>query len=265
MMTTDTKSCVLLVAAERSGTHLLRSLLENTGVISAPAEICNASANTSKPYPLSFFAFRHRLVTTDPSLLEPTDEHQRLIIEKYIAFLHEKFPSSSIVVCDIKYAHVHNFNSFWWDFSIRPFLLGYAREKRLRIIHLVRRKVYQTAISTAYAKQSGVWRATQPDQLSSIKISVDLRELERRVGDLRKTFRLFKGWLMGCNVAEIHYEDLVGEDQNKYLQVLADFLGLDREIRYQPQFIKTIRSHQDSISNFDEIERLLEKDISDDD
>jgi LPS sulfotransferase NodH len=249
-------SIVLLLAQERSGTHFLRSILTRTRRIVAPGEVCNASADISRPSKISFFEFRRSYLTGGTNSPFPTAETQRRFIDEYFTYVISKYIGHDYIMLDIKYSHVHNFNSFWWDFSARPFLLRYARKRQVKIIHLVRENIFQTALSCLYAAESGVWRASSPDQLKRITITVAPELLRRRIDQIGRSIALFDDWLLGCDCMRITYEALSGSSPEAPLKELSAFLGFGEVIPFKPGFVKTTPPYDDCIANWGEIQAL---------
>lgn len=246
----------LLLAAERSGTHLLRSLLGNVRGVAAPGEICNATVAQNRTGRSSFFRYRQKACGEDPEFFFATEPVQRKLLDGFIAHLRSSYEGKSLLVLDVKYAHVHNFNSFWWDPLDSPYLLQYAKRNRLKIVHLIRRDVYRTAISGFYASETGVWRARTEEETRQIRIVVDRARLQKKAGLVARTIARFDEWLARVPHLQIDYEDLLG-DREAMLRSLQSYLGLEQEIADQPGFVKTTPPLENSIENFSEIEPLL--------
>lgn len=246
----------LLLAAERSGTHLLRSLLANVRGVAAPGEISNASIPESRTARASFFRYRQEAFLADPEFLFPTEPVQRKLLDGFIGQMRSAYHGRALLVLDVKYAHVHNFNFFWWDPLDTPYLLQYAKRNRLKIVHLIRREVYRTAISGFYASETGVWRARSEEDTRQIRIVVNPDRLQRKAGLVARTIHRFDEWLRRVPHLQIDYEDLV-ENREAVLRSLQSYLELKHEIADQPGFVKTTPPLEESIENFSEIEPLL--------
>lgn len=252
----------LLLAAERSGTHLLRSILSTAPNVAAPGEICNAAQQPSGAGKLSFFKFRERVCSSDSQFFFPSLTIQKTLMDRYCDFVRHSNQGNAIVVLDVKYSHVHNFNSFWWDFVEAPYLLQYARKNRFKIIHLIRRKVYRTAVSGLYAQASGVWRARSPEELKHVQITASRRKLDKRAKQIVHQIELFERWLHRCEGIEITYEDLT-EDTDPLLGRLREFLALESKFENSPGFLKTTPPLEEVILNLNEISDVLDLDWRD--
>ena len=154
---------------------MLRSMLARNRNIASPGEICNAASEGIRTARTSFLKFREDVSFVDHDYFYPTVPVQFRLLDEYFRLVRDVHAPKSLSVLDIKYAHVHNFNSFWWDFISRPLLIDYAHQRKMKIIHLVREKPFQTIISDMYAQQSGVWRAKDPSEIRAMKIRIEFR------------------------------------------------------------------------------------------
>ena len=244
----------ILLAAERSGTHLFRSIMSNVDGVSAPAEICNGAGESE----ISFFQFRQHECLRNPALFSPDPATQAKLLDDYLGTVRKTKSARRLILLDIKYSHVHNFNYYWWDFFNRPYLLDYAAGKKIKIIHLIRKKLARTAISAIYARESGVYRAEHPDETVRLRIAIGRKELEERILRLSRTIRLFEDWLApGCEHTRISYENLT-ENSGPMLRRLGKFLNIPGSIPVKPWFVKTTPPYEESISNYDEIKDLID-------
>ena len=236
---------------------MLRSLLNGVEHVRAPGEICNVTSSSVRSDPISYLRFRAQACVSDPDFFYATQATQMRLLDDYFSLLRKQMPDAHTVILDVKYSHVHNFSGSWWDFSTRPFLLEFARKRGIKILHLVREKVYQTAISNIYALESGVWRARKPEELPTATIVVNPKALERRVRHLVRTIQSFDEWLTGCKHLRITYESLNG-NARPALRKLGRFLGLSDEIPHQPGFLKTMPPYAQSIENFGQLSSLID-------
>jgi LPS sulfotransferase NodH len=251
---------VFLFAAERSGTHLLRSMLAKANGVSAPGEICNASSNEIRTAKMSYLRFREEISIIDRDFFYPTAATQTRLLDRYLSFARDSNEGKQLIVLDVKYAHVHNFNAFWWDILSRPFLIDYAIANRLKVIHLVRDKPYQTVISDLYAQQTGVWRTKDPNEVPFVDITVKIPQLKARVRRLARVIGLFDQWLSGAKSIRITYEELTG-NLEPCLATLSNFLGIDK-IPAEPGFLKTTPPYDKSIANYADLSHLIDVDLA---
>lgn len=252
----------LLLAADRSGTHFLRSMLRNVPGVLAPEEICNPAVGSIRTYPGSFLRFRAEVCMADADFFYPTYQIQVKLLDRYLDFLRSWRPNARHYLLDIKYSHVQGFNPCWWEIVNRPFLIDYALYHGIRIIHLVRQKPYRTTISELYAWQSRIWQTDDPKNLPSLRIRIDREKLRERTLRLVKTINLFSRWLEGCRCETISYESLVREPDS-CLAKLRDFLDLKEDIPARSPYIKITPPYEQAIENFADIADLVDVDLKD--
>src|ERR1051326_7997241 len=93
----------LLLAAERSGTHLLRSILSTAPDVAAPGEICNAAQQSSGGGSLSFLKFRERACRSNSQFFFPSLPVQKELMDQYCNFVRRSNSDRAVVVLDVKY------------------------------------------------------------------------------------------------------------------------------------------------------------------
>jgi len=252
----------LLLAAERSGTHLFRSILTANRAAFAPGEVANASASADAESETNFFAFCRARLLNDPRLFVPSQAHTRELLDAYFGHFraHAASLGRSAALCDIKYGHVINFSGGWWDMISPPYLLEWARQNDVGIIHLVRRNVAQTCLSNLYAQHTGVWRTRNPAELAVMPMRVARRRLEADIGRMTRVIELFRDWVRPCRHCEIHYEDLLDGTSPSW-RALRGFLDHPLE-RIASDFLKTTPAYEEIIENHAEIADLLATELT---
>ncbi len=257
MLTVVNTDICFLLATERSGTHLLRSFLNKMPDVTSPGEICNVGSSDIRSSDFSYLKFRAEACRNNPDFLYPTVNSQTTLLDEYLSLVKAVDRKRRLLVLDVKYSHVHNFNAFWWDMVSRPFLLDYVLKRKIKIIHLVRENVYQTAVSDIYAEKSGVWRAFRAEDLRKITISVGRDELTRKVRRLARNIALFEDWLAGLAHVRITYEELTS-DTARCLNRVFEYLEITGDIPPEPGVLKTTPPYDQAIANLDEIADLLD-------
>jgi hypothetical protein len=261
-MTQETPEICILLASERSGTNFFRSLLVQMPGVSSIGEVCNTKGKDAKRAPLSFLRYRSGAPLFDEKFVYRDEHVQVELLDAYLDYLRTMRPKMSLIIPDIKYAHIHNFGPAWQAVFDQPFLLGYAAAKRIKIVHLIRRKPYRTAISNLYAKASGVWVLRSGENPPAKKITINREELQARAVKLAETINLFRNWLSDCHSVTISYEELSAETAACLARV-RDFLGLKGDIPVNSPLVKTTPSYEEAITNFSEIVDLIDIDLED--
>ena len=257
----NTTEVCFLLAAERSGTHFLRSLLGKVPGVFAPGEISNATSDDIRTSPTSFLKFRASVFAEEQKFCYPTFQTQTELLDKYLEIVRSAQPASHTIILDVKYSHINNFNAFWWDMVARPLLIQYSVDRGIKIIHLVREKPYRTVISRMYAQESGVWRTQNPALRPSVKIRIDRSKLHAKTMELSKTISSFSQWLVGSRSTRISYETLTDES-GASLASLREFLGFKFDIPTISEFVRTTPRYEEAIENFAEVADLIDIDLT---
>ena len=80
----------LLVANERSGTHLFRSLIASSKLVMAPGELCNAGGGLASADDFSFFSYRYNATLDNNTFIYPNIESTRELLDGYFYMLHNR-------------------------------------------------------------------------------------------------------------------------------------------------------------------------------
>lgn len=250
----------VLLSAERSGTHYLRSILYNTGCFHTPGEVANASISDSETDESFFFKFSLDFANRNgPAAANSPDGIQKLM-DEYIMFLERiSAREGRTFLCDIKYSHVHNFNHFWWDAEQRPFLIDFLEFRNIPIIHLIREGVGNTAFSGIYARHTQVWNTVDPEEVKRTKIYLQREEVSSEIRRISKGVKTYINWLSSVsNVTTLRYEDIV-RNPSKSLQKIMKCVNLDALEYHGSDFCKvTAGDYSEIVENFDEVRDLIE-------
>jgi hypothetical protein len=150
------------------------------------------------------------------------------------------------------------------NLGARPFLLEYFRDHRVRVVHLVRQNVVQTAISVIIANRRQVWQNYDGSDIQGqFRVSPD--ELFNYVTWIEQERNEFVRLSQDLRVQTCLYEDLVDDlsrvddagyfrDDSAALSPLAAFLKVPNRFRYNRQIRKVInRPYAEILENYDEL------------
>lgn len=249
---------VFLLAAERSGTHLFRSILQNNRAAYAPGEVANAAVPASEDQETNYFVFRQKYIDRHDGIFVPSIQNMEDLLNEYFNLMAQvaKSKNRDCCVCDIKYAHIVNFVGGWWDMLSPPFLFDWARRNNVPIVHLVRRAVAETCLSNIYAKKTGVWRTRKSDEVQTLQMSVDRDVLQKDMDRLTGVVEAIRSWTSGCDAAEIYYEELLDPDSQSWADVRR-LLGAPID-KIVSDFVKTTPPYEEVLTNFDEVRDLFD-------
>jgi LPS sulfotransferase NodH len=154
-------SLFAIIACQRSGTHLLRHILNSNAAIAVLGETFSHA---------QYFMCWHNFVGNLTSeRYPPLDRIQAAaLVDEYIHAIHRDVGLNSDsyggpkrqlqwIGLDIKYEHIRCVGPLYSDLRSRPFLFDYFRDRRARIVHLVRRNIVHAAISISVANARKVW------------------------------------------------------------------------------------------------------------
>jgi hypothetical protein len=249
---------IILLAAERSGTHMFRSIMHRNGVAYAPGEVANAGVAVTEDQTTNFFAFRQQFAKQVGGVFVPSTENTEKLLDAFFDLFsaQARQKGKEFAICDIKYAHIVNFVGGWWDMLSPPFLFDWARRNNVQIIHLVRRSVAETCLSNIYAKKTGVWRTKSSDEVQTLKMSVGRAELLREMNRLTGVVTAVRNWASGCSCTEIYYEELLDADSQSWADVRKLLASpIDKIVS---DFVKTTPPYEEVLTNFEELRDLFE-------
>ena len=138
-----------------------------------------------------------------------------------------------------------------------PVIADWARENEVRIVHLVRRNLLKTYVSTVSAPVHKMRHPREGATITTAKIRIDPRDLleslNQRVWDIDLRRQKFSA----CEFHELSYEDLVS-NKDEVLGKVQTFLGIDRPAELTSDLVKiNPESLSGVIENFDEIADVL--------
>ena len=249
---------VILLAAERSGTHMFRSIMQRNGVAYAPGEVANAGVAVDEDQITNFFAFRQRFAEQFGGVFVPSTANTEKLLDAFFDLFSTQGGQRGrkFAICDIKYAHIVNFVGGWWDMLSPPFLFDWARRNNVPIIHLVRRAVAETCLSNMYAQKTGVWRTRRSDEVQTLTMSVDRAVLKKDMDRLTGVVDAIRNWSSACNPTEIYYEELLDTDSQSWADVRQ---LLDSPIdKIVSDFVKTTPPYEEVVTNLEEVRDLFE-------
>jgi len=247
----------ILLAAERSGTHFFRSIINENKSGCAYWEVVNSESQPEAGDPLNFFSFRKSLEAEGLDVSRPTVDVTRRIIDKYFDRCIEFGNTNTApLIIDIKYGHLINFTNGWWDFHSPPLLFEIAREREIPFIHLRRKSLYKTALSDLYASQTNLWKVTESTDGVRPSVQISREALEQRKNRLGSMMSTVQYWLQENISYEVFYEDL-NDPQSVSWTKLSPLLAKD-VTSTQSEFKRVLGDYPSQIQNYAEISDLID-------
>ena len=246
----------ILLSHERSGSHLVNEYAGSLGYRLAD-EVCNPNAVDPLTSRMSFLRFRANWTEANREIaLKFNYADHMAFLKSY--FEHIQRLDDRPILVDIKYGHLHNFERHWKPVFDRPVLFEAIEMLGLKLIHLHRRNVVETAVSSQIADQRQVWHstdlteATPADQthvVDAAKVVAEARLL------LLQTEWIGDNWVKGTNSFDLVYEDVVAAlaYRSDVFARLAGFLEVPFSPGWTPNLQKLGRSLKSQLSNYPEV------------
>jgi hypothetical protein len=264
---------VAIVACQRSGTHLLREILNSNPQIAVVAEpLSRISGYDSWFRFLSGMPRERALPIESPDAVQLFDEymqwlrlHIRLEPERYGG--EKKGPT--VVGLDVKYNQIKCVNPAFMDLRLQPLLLYYFQRRRFLIIHLVRRNLLHQAISILVANARNVYGNDDHSKLNG-QYTLPIEELIAYLYWVREERAAFEKLSQDLPVSVIAYEDVVEDVRNVDAEGMfrnasvaigrvANLLEIPNRFSYcqcRPKVIN--RPYREVIANYDEVVKAVE-------
>ena len=202
----------VVIGTQRTGTHLLREILNTNEQIAMLGEILLES---SAP------AHWENFLRGQPpgSFPPPSLEEAEALLDRYFQFVHYRVRNHWVggdksgcraIGVDIKYNQLRQLAPRDWSSAEPPFLLSYLKARGATLIHTMRNNVIHCAISAMIAAERNFWHNYEGvviDRRYSIDVEQCLKYVRIIVADRDAFLEIVKG----CKVADCCYEDLTEE------------------------------------------------------
>ena len=257
-----------IVACQRSGTHLLREILNSNPQVAVVAEALLSDAGAG-----SWYYFLHSLpadrvppsnVTDAASLFDQYMQQVRRDYQQNHEWFGGPKLSPTLVGLDVKYNQIKCVNPLFTDLRLRPFLLDHFRDRQFRVVHLVRKNLLHQAISLVMSNLRKVWRNYERTKLQGrYRISIDA--LIGYMHWVRAERTEFERLSQDLHVQQCAYEDVVDDirhidgagqfsEKSAALSCLADFLQIPNRFHYNQCLPKVLnRPYSEFIENYDDV------------
>ena len=196
----------ILIAAQRTGTHYLRGLLQSHERIEASLEEVFHGAPAAVCRHDNFWNFLLSRCRADADSCLPWRRE-----EMFTAFLDHvvsRHPGKTVLI-DIKYNSLHHLNGTWQAAGGEPAALIHFRERRLPVIHLRRRNILKTVVSGLRANAASQHVVLDPSENRTRPLRVDCGTIRHWVDGFRAESDFVTAMLSrNPGVLEVWYEDL---------------------------------------------------------
>jgi len=247
----------VVVGTQRTGTTVLRSVLSTHPDISTFGEVF---LNRHSQMKESFYGFYKRELEKNSELCIPSQENYEFLFAEYLKYLNSiSCKSTGCVTLDVKYnflmgALVPGESGV----NRRPFLLHLFRKNDIKVIHLVRKDVLATYVSSLLSVQNQVWATEDLNRLKTRQVEVPLANLLELLRS-RVEEQTYYSELLKDVALEITYEEMIvnGEFSMHVMKQVANRLGVKQQFDLTPKLKKIAPPKSESIKNFNEVSALL--------
>jgi len=250
----------ILLAHERSGSHLAGEFVgahENFRMVD---EICNPGALRPAKHPESFHRFRYDYILNDPDYsLEPSRANHVAFVNAYFEHL-KKLKEPHDIAIDVKYGHVQNFEWWWCPVLERPFLFSLAQESDIGILHLYRENVVEATVSSLIADRRKVWHSWEAGADAPLqKYELPVGNIIHRARLLERQTALYADWTAKNRKLALTYEEIsAGLDNGGAGDRVSAFLGSKLRRAFHPKHQKLTPPLRDVVENFAELKTACE-------
>jgi LPS sulfotransferase NodH len=259
----------VVIGAQRTGTNILRELLNTNEQIAMLGEILSPS-----PAPAHWDNFLSGLPAC--FVLPASFGETESLLDQYFDFVQyrvrnhwesNKKKHSHAFGVDIKYNQLGRIAPASCDSTSSPFILSYLRSRGATLIHTTRNVVH-CAISALIASQRNFWHNYDGSVIDRA-YHVDVAECLAYVRVVLQRRDAFLRSARGCKLVTCCYENLIADikragSQEEIpegpgpLRDIAEALGCPFKFRYERRLQKSINiPYSRVLSNYDELVRRL--------
>lgn len=250
------KDLIFIIGRQRSGTTVLRNLLEAGGALSLD-EIMHGEPHAQHE---RFYEYVAARCAKDPRLVHP--QHHRQLFRDFIDKKRAEAGGRPLAI-DTKYFGLNMIPGFFEMNTTMPFLVGYMRNHNAHIVHLIRHNKLRILVSEEIARQTGIWSAQNAGNLpkEKQKITVNpteiLMQIQRHITTSDRVRELIHDQPTAHELAYEKMFDPDGSFTQEVATLAATLLGVDAidrqpaAIRMNPEPLSAL------IENYDELTKTL--------
>lgn len=243
---------VVLLSHERSGSHLLKHLLEANPKVSTTGEICNLDYVTEADE-TSFFLFRNNLSRFHPEILSPFQDCMDVVLDGYFHKLKTTL-SSEVILVDIKYGHVHNLSAYWMGHGWDNTFIAYLKSRNVKVVHLYRRNVFSAVASAHLSNALRQW-SSDKGIVEDARVPIPKDVFFSQLVGLASEVITWRHRLKPLSVFSLSYEEVSDSAATGYPIVLelGRFLGLTPDWSPSAADKKMSPPIEELVTNFGEL------------
>lgn len=250
-----------LIGSQRSGSNFFREVVcTNTTAV--------VHGEMLWPYPLHN-VWHNFLKTVAGSAPPPIFDHDATkLVDDYFVYLGEdtrrghphKAADLRCIGVDLKYNQLRYISPLIWDLVKRPFLFDYFKNRRVPIVHMLRRNIIQQALSLLIAQNRNVYHNYGGKKFEG-KLELAPDQVVGRAFWLSNEINKFREHSKDLNVLEVYYEDVAeacaqADAEGRIdtgcavMAQIADFIGVPNQFSNPSTISRVInRPYAEIISN----------------
>ena len=250
----DFSKITVLLARQRSGTSVLRSVLDSNPDIHCYNEIFNYNQLTFEG---NYFEYLSHLSRCELSPEKNT--------KNFISFLHSLYErqKKEQIVIDVKYNSCHYLSEPWQRLTAEPVFFRLIKDKNIKLCHLKRHNYLRYIVSNALAVANDKWQMFGNDKMSITCTCLNAEYVWRTLCLCREEDRYVEDAFSSYgNYASFEYADLFPATQQHVSESVLDrlsvFMGVHNSFNLLPKYRKQVsQSLKEVIENYEEIDSLL--------
>lgn len=202
----------VVIGAQRTGTNLLREILNTNEQVAMLGEILSSS-----PAPAHWENFMRG---QPPDSFPPAGPAEaEALLDRYFQFVLYRIRSDWMggdksrcraIGVDVKYNQLRQLAPIHWSAAAPPFFLSYLKARGATLIHTTRRNVIHCAISAMIAGQRNFWHNYEGAVIDR-RYFVDAERCLQYAQAIVSNRDAFLAGTRDCKVTECCYEDLAAE------------------------------------------------------
>ena len=258
-----------LLATQRSGTNMLRRVLDTHPNICTLPEVFDDSSgrshlseNGGAPY---FHTALLEKIRENAEVGLPANRTEN--VRNYFKLLENHYVTPDIsAIVDVKFSSLHHADGAWIRPSSPPQMLKIIKAHNYPVIVLRREDNVATTISLFRAGASNQYHADRPELIKPVRYGIEPNILLNTIRAHEEQDALVNLWLNRLNPKriELSYEELfIGEPGSdldpEAFAAIGRFLNIDPYLfDCVPRMVKvSVRGYREEIENFDELEEAL--------
>lgn len=226
----------LIISAQRSGSTLIRTMLDSHPAISCYGEVFLPTYRKQ-------YSFYNYLSQAGHSKVVSVILRSPLVT----TFLDQLYSAKQSVAI--------GFKIMYDQASYRPYkfpmVLTYARKNGIKVIHLVRENSFRVCLSRQFARASKTYHISETQNQSALTIDIPLLLSEIKLLEQKKSWCRSK--LKRLDSIEVCYETFIANKPNESVRIL-NFIGVDESLELHSPLQKVLTAPiNEAVINYTEL------------